>query len=82
MAERDFMAKSGHCVHVQTILQRLYKSACCKKKEILEDSEAKWKRVLWPDETKIEHFGLQAKRYDWWKVNTAHHSKNTMPTEQ
>ena len=27
------------------------------------DSETKWKKILWSDETKIELFGLNAKRY-------------------
>ncbi|KAK6490230.1 extended synaptotagmin-2-like isoform X1 [Huso huso] len=36
--------------------------------------------VLWSDETKIELFGLSAKRYVWRKANTAHHPENTIPT--
>ncbi|MGH0116091.1 UNVERIFIED_CONTAM: hypothetical protein FKN15_023124 [Acipenser sinensis] len=39
-----------------------------------------WKKVLWSDETKIELFGLSAKRYVWCKANTAHHPENTIPT--
>uniref|UniRef100_A0AAY5K3P6 Transposase Tc1-like domain-containing protein n=1 Tax=Esox lucius TaxID=8010 RepID=A0AAY5K3P6_ESOLU len=46
----------------------------------LEDSKAMWKKVLWSDETKIELFGLNAKRYVWRKSNTAHHPNNTIPT--
>ena len=38
-----------------------------------------WQKVLWSDETKMELFGLNAKRYVWHKPNTAHHSKNTIP---
>ncbi|MCJ8736209.1 hypothetical protein PDJAM_G00256240 [Pangasius djambal] len=39
-----------------------------------------WKKVLWADETKIELFGLNAKRYVWRKPNTAHHPEHTIPT--
>ena len=39
-----------------------------------------WQNVLWSDETKMELFGLNAKRYAWRKPNTAHHPKNTIPT--
>ena len=42
------------------------------------DSEAMWQKVLWSDETKMELFGLNAKRYVWYKP--AHHPKNTIPT--
>uniref|UniRef100_A0A669BVS3 Tc1-like transposase DDE domain-containing protein n=1 Tax=Oreochromis niloticus TaxID=8128 RepID=A0A669BVS3_ORENI len=39
-----------------------------------------WKKVLWSDETKMELFGQNAKRYVWRKTNTAHHSEHTIPT--
>ena len=29
---------------------------------------------------KIELFGLNAKHYIWWKLSTAHHASNTIPT--
>ncbi len=35
---------------------------------------------LWSDETKIELFGLNSKRYVWRKPGTAHHLSNTVPT--
>ena len=38
-----------------------------------DDSEAMWLKVLWSDETNMELFGLNAKRYVWRKPNTAHH---------
>ena len=44
------------------------------------DSEAMWERILWSNKTKMELFGLNAKRYVWRKPNTAHHPKNTIPT--
>ena len=40
-------------------------------------SEAMWQNVLWSDETKMELFGLNAKRYVWRKPNTAHHPNYT-----
>ncbi|KAK1789282.1 hypothetical protein P4O66_015226, partial [Electrophorus voltai] len=39
-----------------------------------------WKKVLWSDETKAELFGLNAKRYVWWKTNTERHPEYTIPT--
>ncbi len=36
--------------------------------------------ILWSDETKIELFGLNSKRYVWRKPGTAHHLSNTVPT--
>ena len=44
------------------------------------DSQNIWRKVLWSDETKIELFGHQRKRYVWRKPNTSHHPKNTIPT--
>ncbi len=37
-------------------------------------------KILWSDETKIELFGLNSKRYVWRKSGTAHHLSNTVPT--
>ncbi len=37
-------------------------------------------KILWSDETKIERFGLNSKRYVWRKSGTAHHLSNTVPT--
>ena len=44
------------------------------------ESEVMWQKVLWSDKTKMELFGLNAKRYVWRKPNTAHQPKNTIPT--
>lgn len=44
------------------------------------DTENMWNKVLWSDETKIEIFGLNAKRCLWRKPNTAHHHEHTVPT--
>ena len=46
----------------------------------LGDTPNMWKKVLWSDETKIELFGHNAKRYVWRKSNTAHHPEHTIPT--
>ncbi|XDV46981.1 hypothetical protein PO909_016757 [Leuciscus waleckii] len=37
-------------------------------------------KILWSDETKIELFGLNSKRYVWRKPGTAHHLSNTVST--
>ncbi|MBN3286955.1 TCB1 transposase, partial [Polyodon spathula] len=44
------------------------------------DPAAMWEKVLWSDETKIELFGQNSKRYVWRKPNTAHASRHTIPT--
>ena len=36
--------------------------------------------ILWSDETKIELFGLNAKRYVWRKPSTHYYPSNTIPT--
>ncbi|KAL0153766.1 hypothetical protein M9458_050882 [Cirrhinus mrigala] len=44
------------------------------------DSEMVRKKILWSDETKIELFGLNSKRYVWRKPGTAHHLSSTVLT--
>ena len=44
------------------------------------DSPNIWKKVLWSDETEIDIFGHQGKRYVWRTPNTSHHPENTIPT--
>ncbi|KAK1791165.1 hypothetical protein P4O66_002192 [Electrophorus voltai] len=48
--------------------------------EHLEDSEADWFKVLWPDETKIEVFGADHTWGIWREDGTANNPKNTIPT--
>ena len=36
-------------------------------------------KILWSDETKIELFGLNAKRHVWRKSGTSHHLANSIP---
>lgn len=88
---RDFIAKSGHCVHddiITSARQIWLVWEGCKEKSCLthlEDSEAKWKKVLLSDEAKIKLFeakiklfGLNGKWYVWLKPCTAPHPKNTL----
>uniref|UniRef100_A0A8C4XCX6 Transposase Tc1-like domain-containing protein n=1 Tax=Erpetoichthys calabaricus TaxID=27687 RepID=A0A8C4XCX6_ERPCA len=49
-------------------------------KRHLKDSQTMRKKILWSDETKIELFGVNARRYVWRKPGTAHHQANTIPT--
>ncbi len=49
-------------------------------KKHLKDSKMVANKILWSDETKIELFGLNSKRYVWRKPGTAHHLSNTVPT--
>uniref|UniRef100_A0AAY5KS16 Transposase Tc1-like domain-containing protein n=1 Tax=Esox lucius TaxID=8010 RepID=A0AAY5KS16_ESOLU len=46
----------------------------------IKSPKSTWENVLWSDETKVEFFGYNCKRYVWCKNNTAHHPKNTIPT--
>ena len=74
-----------------TVMGVTEKQHCLKKKEAnVFDIRQKacgrlpniWKKVLWSDETKIELFGHQGKRYVWRKPNTSHHPENTIPTKK
>ncbi len=49
-------------------------------KKHLKDSKMVTNKILWSDETEIELFGLNSKRYVWRKPGTAHHLSNTVPT--
>uniref|UniRef100_A0A9J7XGF6 Transposase n=1 Tax=Cyprinus carpio carpio TaxID=630221 RepID=A0A9J7XGF6_CYPCA len=46
----------------------------------MEFAKKQRNKILWSDETKIELFGLNSKRYVWRKPGTAHHLSNTVPT--
>ena len=89
-------AEVGESVHRTTISRTLHKSGLYGRKPFLKDIHKKsrlkfatshlgdtpnmWKKVLWSDETKIELFAHNAKRYVWRKSNTAHHPQHTIPT--
>uniref|UniRef100_A0A9J8C2P5 Transposase n=1 Tax=Cyprinus carpio carpio TaxID=630221 RepID=A0A9J8C2P5_CYPCA len=46
----------------------------------MEFAKKQRNKILWSDETKMERFGLNSKRYVWRKPGTAHHLSNTVPT--
>ena len=46
----------------------------------IKSPKSMWENVLWSDETKVELFGHNSKRYVWRKNNNALHPKNTIPT--
>ncbi|KAK1786617.1 hypothetical protein P4O66_003058 [Electrophorus voltai] len=63
------------------LLSKRHKTACLEfAKRHLKDSQTMRNKILWSDETKIEHFGLNAKRHVWRKPGTAHHLANTIAT--
>lgn len=49
-------------------------------KMCLKDSQTMRNKILWSDETKIELFGVNARRHVWRKPGTAHHQANTILT--
>ena len=49
-------------------------------KRHLNDSQTMRNKILWSDETKIELFGVNARRHVWRKPGTTHHQANTIPT--
>ncbi|KAI3353890.1 hypothetical protein L3Q82_005098 [Scortum barcoo] len=46
----------------------------------LKDSQTMRNKILWSDETKIELFGVNARRHVWRKPGTAHHTGQYIPT--
>lgn len=44
----------------------------------VRDSQDGWRKVLWPDETKVELFGIKENVMS--HANPSHHPKNTVPT--
>uniref|UniRef100_A0AAY5K1L0 Transposase Tc1-like domain-containing protein n=1 Tax=Esox lucius TaxID=8010 RepID=A0AAY5K1L0_ESOLU len=88
---QEFLASTGCVLHVTTISRILHmiglwgRVASLKKKNIqaqLKSPKSTWENVLWSDETKVEVFGHNSKRYVWHKNNTApkEQPKNTIPT--
>uniref|UniRef100_A0A8K9WP00 Tc1-like transposase DDE domain-containing protein n=1 Tax=Oncorhynchus mykiss TaxID=8022 RepID=A0A8K9WP00_ONCMY len=71
----------GRVARRKPFLKDIHKKCCLKfATSHLGDTPNMWKKVLWSDETKIELFGNNAKRYVWRKSNTAHHPEHTIPT--
>ena len=57
-------------------IEKVIWSLCGEKN--LNDTASMWRSILWSEETKIDLFGLNPKRYVWHKSNTAHHPVNTI----
>ncbi|MBN3274470.1 TCB1 transposase, partial [Polyodon spathula] len=71
----------GRVARRKPLLKKAHLESCLKyAKKHSRDSVAMWQKVLWSDETKMELFGLNAKRYVWHKPNTLHYPENTIPT--
>ena len=49
-------------------------------KEHLDDPKEAWEKVMWPDDTKIELFGINSTCRVWRKRNAEYNPKNTIPT--
>ncbi|KAG2466809.1 TC1A transposase, partial [Polypterus senegalus] len=63
------------------LLSASHMTACMEfAKRHLKDSEMVRNKILWSDETKIELFGLNSKRYVWRQPGTVHHLSKTVPT--
>uniref|UniRef100_A0A8C7N1Z7 Transposase n=1 Tax=Oncorhynchus kisutch TaxID=8019 RepID=A0A8C7N1Z7_ONCKI len=86
-------AEVGDSVHRTTISRILHKSGLygrvARRKPFLKEKKVSFKVCHKPpgrhtkhveDETKIELFGNNAKRYVWRKSNTAHHPEHLIPT--
>ncbi len=71
----------GRVARRKPLLSARHMKACMEfAKKHLKDSKMVTNKILWSDETKIELFGLNSKRYVWRKPGTAHHLFNTVPT--
>ncbi|KAG2465270.1 TCB1 transposase, partial [Polypterus senegalus] len=71
----------GTVARWKPLLSKRHMAACLEfAKRHLKDSQIMRKKILWSDETKIELFGVNARRHIWRKPGTAHHQANTIPT--
>ncbi|KAG2458003.1 TCB1 transposase, partial [Polypterus senegalus] len=70
----------GRVARRKPLLSKRHMAACLEfDKRHLKDSQMR-NKILWSDETKIEVFGVNARRHVWRKPGTAHHQANTIPT--
>ncbi|KAG2457851.1 TCB1 transposase, partial [Polypterus senegalus] len=71
----------GRVARRKQLLSKRHMAACLDfAKRHLKDSQNMRNKILWSDETKIELFGVNARRHVWRKLGTAHHQANTIPT--
>ncbi len=64
-----------------TLFQKAHVQARLKfANEHLNESEENWVKVLWSDETKIQHIEINSTRCVWRRRNAAYDPKNTIPT--
>ncbi len=71
----------GRVAQRKPLLSARHMKSCMEfAKKHLKDYKMVTNKILWSDETKIELFALNSKRYVWRKPGTAHHLSNTVPT--
>ncbi|KAG2461409.1 TCB1 transposase, partial [Polypterus senegalus] len=71
----------GTVARRKPLLSKRHMAACLEfAKWHLKDSQTMRNKILWSDETKIELFGVNARRHVWRKPGSAHHQANTIPT--
>ena len=71
----------GRVARQKPLLRKRHMTACLEfAKRYVKDFKSIRGKILWSDETKMELFGLKAKRYIWRKLSRAHHPSNTIPT--
>ncbi|KAG2466509.1 TCB1 transposase, partial [Polypterus senegalus] len=71
----------GRMARLKPLLSKRHMAAHLEfAKRHLKDSQTMRNKILWSDETKIELFGVNARRHIWRKPGTAHHQANTIPT--
>ncbi|KAG2460748.1 TCB1 transposase, partial [Polypterus senegalus] len=64
----------GRVARRKSLLNKRHMAACLEfAKRHLKDSQTMRNKILWSDKTKIELFGVNARRHVWRKPGTAHH---------
>ncbi|KAG2458847.1 TCB1 transposase, partial [Polypterus senegalus] len=71
----------GGVARRKPLISKRHMAACLEfAKRHLKDSQTMRNKILWSNETKIEHFSVNAWCHVWRKPGTAHHQANTIPT--
>lgn len=71
----------GRVARKKPLLRKCHKEARLKYATLHRDKpQTFWEKIMWSDETKIELFGKNYKRYVWRGINNAYDEKNTIPT--